>query len=167
MLDRVFLGISMTFFFLGISLPMFTLQKFFIVKDTFSLLGGAYQLLHAHEYFLVIIILGFSVVTPMIKFGLSWLVLSIDEIDQSKRLFAIRKLSKICKWSMADVFIIAILAATIKLGGLATVKVHIGLWFFSAYVLLSMVLTHRLLSGYQLQPQEVEHDIVEKKAVRD
>lgn len=50
--------------------------------------------------------------------------------------------------------ILAILAATIKLGGLATVKVHIGLLFFAVYVLLSMVLTHRLLSGYRLQPLE-------------
>jgi len=154
MTDRVFLGVSMTFFILGISLPMFSLQKFFIVKDTFSLLGGVHQLFNASEYLLVVIIMGFSVITPMVKFALSWLVLSIDEIDQDKRLSAIRKLAKICKWSMADVFIIAVLAATIKLGGLATVKVHVGLWFFTAYVLLSMLLTHRLLSGYQLEPKE-------------
>jgi len=54
MIDRVFLGISITFFFLGISLPMFTLQKFFIVKDTFSLLGGVQQLFIAKEYLLVL-----------------------------------------------------------------------------------------------------------------
>jgi len=152
MIDRVFLGISITFFCLGIMLPMFSLQKFFIVKDTFSLLGGVHQLFNAKEYLLVVVILGFSVVTPIFKFALSWLVLSIDEVNKNKRLAAIRGLSKICKWSMADVFIIAILAATIKLGGLATVKIHIGLWFFSAYVLSSMILTHRLLSGYQLMP---------------
>lgn len=152
MIDRVFLGVSITFFILGIMLPMFTLQKFFIVKDTFSLISGVEQLFTAKEYLLVLVIAGFSILTPVIKFVLSWLVLSIDEVDQKKRLFAIRKLAMICKWSMADVFIIAVLAATIKLGGLATVKVHIGLWFFSAYVILSMVLTHRLLGGYQLLP---------------
>jgi len=154
MIDRVFLGVSITFFFLGIMLPMFTLQKFFIVKDTFSLVGGVEQLFIAKEYLLVLVIAGFSIITPIIKFILSWLVLSVDEIDQQKRLLAIRKLAMICKWSMADVFIIAILAATIKLGGLATVKVHIGLWFFAAYVVLSMILTHRLLARYQLLPVE-------------
>jgi len=152
MVDRVFLGVSIVLFCLGISLPMFTLQKFFVVNDTFSLLGGAYQLLKANELFLVLVIVGFSVITPILKFALSWLVLSIDEVNQQKRLFAIRKLAMICKWSMADVFIIAILAATIKLGGLATVKVHIGLLFFGFYVLLSMILTHRLLKNYALQP---------------
>ncbi len=152
MVDRVFLGISIMLFCIGISLPMFTLQKFFVVNDTFSLLGGVYQLVLAKEALLASVIFGFSVVTPILKFSLSWLVLSIDEVNESKRLFAIRKLAMICKWSMADVFIIAILAATIKLGGLATVKIHIGLIFFAAYVLLSMILTHRLLRNYSLQP---------------
>lgn len=152
MIDRVFLGVSIALFFLGISLPMFTLQKFFIVRDTFSLVGGITQLFNAHEFFLVVIIAMFSIVTPIIKFVLSWLVLSVDQIDQTKRLFAVRKLAFICKWSMADVFIIAILAATIKLGGLATVEVHIGLLFFASYVLLSMALTYRLLRAYELRP---------------
>jgi len=152
MFDRVFLGISIVLFVLGISTPMFTLQKFFVVEDTFSLLGGINQLLQAKEYFLVAVIAGFSVLTPGIKFVLSWVVLSIDEVNQGARLTAVRGLSKICKWSMADVFVIAVLAATIKLGGLATVKVHIGLFFFTAYVLVSMLLTYRLLKGYALQP---------------
>ncbi len=153
MFDRVFLGISIVLFCLGITLPMFTLQKFFVVNDTFSLLGGVFELLKVKEYFLVAVVFGFSVLTPILKFVLSWLVLSIDEFDQKKRLFAVRKLATICKWSMADVFIIAILAATIKLGGLATVKVHIGLLFFGCYVVLSMMLTHRLLKAYALQPK--------------
>lgn len=156
MTDRVFLGISITFFCLGICLPMFTLQKFFIINDSFSLMGGVMELFNKSEYLLAAVIFCFSVLTPIIKFVLSWLVLSIDEIEQNKRLFAVRKLATICKWSMADVFILAILAATIKLGGLATVQVHIGLGFFAAYVLLSMVLTHRLLSHYRLQPVENE-----------
>lgn len=153
MVDRVFLGVSMVLFLLGISLPMFSLQKFFVVNDSFSLLGGAYELLKEQEFFLVAIILGFSVFTPILKFVLSWFVLSIENSQESKRLFAIRKLAKICKWSMADVFIIAILAATIKLGGLATVKVHIGLVFFGCYAILSMILTHRLLGEYELKPR--------------
>ena len=156
MTDRVFLGISITFFCLGILLPMFSLQKFFVINDSFSLIGGVIELFNKAEYLLAAVIFGFSILTPIIKFALSWLVLSIDEVDQEKRLFAVRKLSNICKWSMADVFILAILAATIKLGGLATVEVHIGLGFFAAYVLLSMVLTHRLLSHYQLQPLELD-----------
>ena len=154
MLDRVFLGISITLFALGIFLPMFSLQKFFVINDSFSLMSGVVTLFNKNEYLLAAVIFSFSVLTPILKFALSWLVLSVDEIEQDKRLFAVRKLATICKWSMADVFILAILAATIKLGGLATVKVHIGLVFFAAYVLLSMVLTHRLLSNYKLQPVE-------------
>ncbi|GAA6138121.1 hypothetical protein NBRC116583_18680 [Arenicella sp. 4NH20-0111] len=157
MFDRVFLGVSMVLFVLGISLPMFSLQKFFVVNDSFSLLGGVYELLKAQEFFLVVVIFGFSVLTPTIKFALSWFALSIEDSGSKTRLFAIRKLAKICKWSMADVFIIAILAATVKLGGLAAVKVHVGLLFFGGYAILSMILTHRLLRAYELQPR-VEHN---------
>lgn len=155
MIDRVFLGVSIVLFFLGITLPMFSLQKFFIINDQFSLIGGVLALFNKNEYFLALVIFSFSVLTPIVKFIFSWIVLSIDEVNADKRLFAIRKLSAICKWSMADVFILAILAATIKLGGLATVEVHIGLLFFAAYVLLSMLLTHRLLSAYRLQPKDL------------
>jgi len=102
MTDRVFLGISITFFCLGIFLPMFTLQKFFIINDTFSLIGGVTELFKKSEYLLAAVIFAFSVLTPIIKFALSWLVLSIDEVQQDKRLFAVRKLATICKWSMAE-----------------------------------------------------------------
>ncbi len=151
MFDRVFLGVSIVFFGLGISMPMFTLQKFFVMNDTFSLLGGVHELFSIKEFFLAAVIFSFSVLTPVLKFTFSWVVLSKEHASESNRLFAVRNLSKICKWSMADVFIISILAATIKLGGLATVQVHVGLFFFAGYVLLSMLLTYRLLSGYSLQ----------------
>lgn len=153
MFDRVFLGVSMALFGLGIAMPMFTLQKFFVMNDTFSLLGGVQELFTIKEFFLAAVIFTFSVLTPIVKFIFSWIVLSTENTSEAKRLFAVRNLSKICKWSMADVFIISILAATIKLGGLATVKVHIGLFFFAGYVLLSMLLTYRLLGGYSLQPK--------------
>lgn len=156
MFDRVFLGVSMVFFGLGISMPMFSLQKFFVVNDTFSLLGGVYQLVSIREYFLAVVITAFSVLTPILKFIFSWVALSMENASPEKRLFAVHNLSKICKWSMADVFIIAILAATIKLGGLATVKVHIGLIFFASYVLLSMIITYRLLRAYSLQPKPTQ-----------
>ena len=144
----------MVLFGMGICMPMFSLQKFFVVNDTFSLLGGVQELITLKEFFLAAIIVAFSILTPLLKFAFSWLVLGTENSDPTKHLFAVRALSKICKWSMADVFIISILAATIKLGGLATVNVHVGLFFFAGYVLLSMILTYRLLSGYALQPKQ-------------
>ena len=54
---------------------------------------------------------------------------------------------------MADVFVIAVLASTIKVGGLAHVSVHIGLLVFGLSVLLSLVLSHRLTSQYELKPK--------------
>ena len=53
---------------------------------------------------------------------------------------------------MADVFVVAVIAATIKMGMLATVQIHIGLFLFGFAVLTSMVLVHKLMSGYELRP---------------
>ena len=53
---------------------------------------------------------------------------------------------------MVDVFVIAVLAATVKLNMIATIEVHIGLYLFGSGVIMSMLLVHSLLSDYELKP---------------
>jgi len=48
--------------------------------------------------------------------------------------------------------IIAMLAATVKLGMIATIEVHTGLFVFGAGVTTSILLVHRLLKDYALRP---------------
>jgi len=136
-------------FLLGISLPIFSLEKFFLLKDSFSLLIGIYQLWVQNEYFLSLILCVFSIVIPLYKFFLYWRIVSVDR-SGAYRLMMVNRLLMIGKWSMADVFLIAILAATLKLGGLASVSAHSGLLFFGFSVLSGLWLTHRLLGDYQL-----------------
>ena len=50
---------------------------------------------------------------------------------------------------MADVFVVAIIVSTVKLGIIANVTVHIGIVFFGLAVLLSMLLVHRQMSKYE------------------
>ena len=45
------------------------------------------------------------------------------------------------KWSMLDVFVVALLLVSLKLGALAKVEVHYGLYFFTASVILTMALS--------------------------
>jgi paraquat-inducible protein A len=45
---------------------------------------------------------------------------------------------------MMDVFVIAFLVMTVKLGGIGKVDVHIGIFAFSISVVVSMILTHRI-----------------------
>ena len=51
-------------------------------------------------------------------------------------------LSVLGKWSMLDVFVVAVLIASVKLGSIASIEIHYGLYVFAASVILMMVATH-------------------------
>jgi len=131
---------------------MFSFNKFYIFNDTFSLLGGVIFLLQEGELFLFVILFGFSIALPLYKMVLSFLLVSNRIKDPEHKIKTVNRLAIIGKWSMTDVFVIAILAATVKLGMIATIEVHTGLFVFGAGVITSMLLVHRLLVGYELRP---------------
>ena len=58
---------------------------------------------------------------------------------------------------MADVFVIAILASTVKLGVLANINIHSGLIVFSLSVILALVLSSYLTKGYSMQRLARQH----------
>lgn len=129
---------------------MFTMEKFFVFEDSFSLLAGLHQLLASGEWLLFLLIFLFSLLLPCGKFALSFKLAFSAQQTAEVKLANIKRLAMMSKWSMADVFVIAVLASTIKVGGLAKVTVHSGLYVFALSVLLSMLLTQRLLSPYEL-----------------
>jgi len=49
--------------------PILTLEKFFIVENTFSIISGLEQLVEEGKFFLFVIILSFSVVLPVCQAG--------------------------------------------------------------------------------------------------
>lgn len=151
-MNRAILMAALVTFVLGVTLPMFSLHKFVVIEDSFSLLGGVWHLLIRGELLLALIIFLFSVATPLYKLAVCWHIAAGRAVCQAKKLRLVNRLMLIGKWSMADVFIIAIMAATIKFGGLASVQVHIGLVFFAVSVVLSMVVTQRICSQYELRP---------------
>lgn len=133
---------------------MFTMEKFIVFKDSFSLLAGLYQLLISGEVFLFLLIFVFSVAMPLYKFALSFKYVFKRLPTPGLQLRQIKRIATAGKWSMADVFVIAILASTIKVGGMAHVSVHIGFLCFGCSVLLSLILSHRMMSHYELKLKE-------------
>jgi len=51
-------------------------------------------------------------------------------------------LSLLGKWSMLDVFVIAIIIVPIKLGALASAKAEIGIYYFGASIILAILATN-------------------------
>jgi len=56
-------------------------------------------------------------------------------VDRARRLFHF--VSNMGKWSMLDVFVVAILVLTIKSGGLASIRVEDGFFLFFISVMLT------------------------------
>jgi hypothetical protein len=85
----------------------------------------------------------FSVVLPLLKTGVAWLTLFSRTHHLSLR--GLHLSHHLGRWSMADVFVVAVLVAFFSNngGGLTQAEVQAGLWFFALYVVLS-------LSGSQL-----------------
>ena len=49
------------------------------------------------------------------------------------------------KWSMLDVFVVAILVVVVKLGAIADVEKHIGLYAYAASAILIMLITNMVV----------------------
>jgi len=136
----------------GAVLPMFSFHKFYIFDDTFSLISGVLFLFDEREYFLFVLLAGFSLAVPAYKLFTALFVV-FDGLYAERRLRLVQRLALLDKWSMADVFVIAVIAATVKLGNLVRIEVHAGLYIFAGGVVASLWLVHRLLAHYELTPR--------------
>ncbi len=108
-------------------------------KSIVSILATLWQ--HG-KYFVFLLIMIFSVLIPLLKILLSLFVVLIKK-DKIKNL-SLACIHKIGKWSMTDVFVIAILLAFFTMNVDETTDAWLGhgLYFFAAYSLLSIWASH-------------------------
>lgn len=121
--------------------PLFTLSKLFIFNNTVSLMSALGDLWTERHLLLFVLILTFSVLFPLIKIGLLFYLQFSSRVSRSRHQKLIHVLDIVGKWSMLDVFIVAVLLVSIKLGPMADVTVHYGVYLFSAAILLMMLLS--------------------------
>lgn len=95
------------------------------------------KLFSSGNFVLGFLILLFSIVLPLVKVGLM-LFASYTSGPVHER--AVKVIKAVGKWSMADVFVIAVLLALFAIDGdkMTDAKAGPGLFFFTAYCLLSM-----------------------------
>ncbi len=125
---------------LGAFTPMFTFSKFFVFNDTFSLWSATMHLWLNGQRGLFLLIFVFSLFIPTLKMLTLWsLMKPVHDVASWQRRHG--ALSLLGKWSMLDVFVVAVLVVTLKVKAIAAITVHPGLYIFAAGVLGSMVLT--------------------------
>ena len=93
----------------GIFAPMMTLTKFVWIDNSFSLFAGTLQLFVDGQYFLFIILLTFSILLPVAKLILLLRFWYADSSSCDQLQHFMNWISHYGKWSMLDVFVVALL----------------------------------------------------------
>jgi paraquat-inducible protein A len=125
----------------GLILPMLTITKLLMFRHSFSVLTGVYELWQNGHVLLFVVVAGFSIVVPFVKIAVLFkLVLHRGHHSQSfDRLLHL--MHEYGRWAMLDVMVVAVLIMTVKLGAIASIEVHSGLFVFGLSVLLIMFVT--------------------------
>lgn len=107
--------------------------------DSKGILASIQKLFETKTFFVAIMLFVFSVVVPVIKLALSFFII----LDRNK--LRVNKIAKLIhhigKWSMLDVFVVAVFLTLFALekDGLTDARAGIGLYYFASYVLFSML----------------------------
>jgi paraquat-inducible protein A len=123
---------------------MSTTSAFAISRHT--LLGGIHELWLDGSWVLAMIVFIASIAVPVLKIAalalLAWSVKKAPRWRRLERARLFRLIELVGHWSMLDVYVVVLLAATIRFGPLANVRAGSGLLAFAAVVVLTMLATH-------------------------
>ena len=128
-------------FIAGVFAPLIELEKLWIFKNVFSLASSLETLWAEQELVLFGVLFLFSIITPIIKIIVLGLVANTSQGYRERHHLWISVLEIWGKWSMLDVFVVALMLVAVKLGPLAHVTVHQGVYLFTGAVLLMQFLS--------------------------
>jgi paraquat-inducible protein A len=122
---------------------MYTEQ--FGVEEASTILGGVLVLIELDSVPIAVVIFVFSVIVPLgkilIMFYLVWTVRGRSYLTARQRAVLYRVTQFVGKWSMVDVFVVAILVALVHLTGLMVVRPGVAALSFAGVVMLTMIAT--------------------------
>jgi len=106
-----------------------------------GVIGSISKLFESGDTVVALVILLFSVLIPLLK-TLSMMVVSIF-MDTPFAHGIVKFFKMIGKWSMVDVFVVAtfLVYLTVDRGDVSRAEVEVGLYFFLAYVIVSMLVS--------------------------
>lgn len=146
---RLCLSLSVTALILSFpaNLMPFMRLEFYGQGQDSTILGGVRTLFASGEVFVALVILLASVVIPTVKI-LALIYLSSrftrPERITARDLYVHKSVEMLGRWSMLDIFLVAILVAMLKFGGLARAEIKSGAIYFLLVVLITMAVSEIL-----------------------
>ncbi len=129
----------------GWTLPIMTVHKLVFFAEKISILEGAAELWDSENYVLGAVVVVFSVVFPSLKMLVAltlWYGADARGPDLARLLGWLETFGR---WSMLDVFVVALTIVAIEVSIISEVTTHAGLYVFTAAVVLSMAGVRRLV----------------------
>ena len=127
----------------GLFLPVITLNELVFWTHTFSVYTGIISLWQEHQYFLSLVIFVFSICFPLLKLGILFLMW-FTHLSQERRVLYLKWLSSLGKWSMLDVFVVAMTIVIAKISKFASAEPRMGIYFFCASIMMAIFVTMRI-----------------------
>lgn len=124
----------------GWFLPIMTVSRFVFWEDKFSILDAIRNLWTEEYYFTFAVILLFTIVFPLLKLGTAFFLWLRVDPRHPRTVRWVGALSQLGKWSMLDVFVVALSIVAINVSLVSDVTVHAGLYVFCGAIIASMLM---------------------------
>ena len=155
------LGVSGICLVVGLVAPILTISahaevavlgRVVLQHETKGILGTIAKLVGSGNLVIAVLLALFSVVTPLIKLLLSAAALLVR--SRAARRVSLGTVELIGKWSMTDVFVVAVLLAFLaaRTEQLTDATLGIGLYFFAAYGVLSLAASQLMVRLHRPNP---------------
>jgi len=128
----------------GLALPALTVEQFFVFDSTKSIGGMILALYREGHVLLGLLVTLFSVAFPVAKLALTARIWLARDPGSPGVRRALAWTVRLGRWSMLDVFMAAIVVATLTLDMIASVTTDVGLYVFALAIVLAMLAAHRL-----------------------
>ena len=114
-----------------------------VEKTESTIVGGVVDLIHYGNYGIAAIVFIASIMIPVGKFiAIAYLAISVQrksQLNQHQRHRLYEVVEFIGRWSMIDVFVVAILSALVQLDGIATINPGVAAFSFALSVVFTML----------------------------
>ena len=128
---------ALSCFFAGIFLPFTSVTKLWLFENQISVCRCLVELWKAREILLFLILFMFTICFRLVKMNSLLALWLYPKLTANEAKGFYRLVSHLGKWSMLDVFVVAILALTLKSGGLASIRIGNGFFLFFVSVMLT------------------------------
>lgn len=135
-LGGIVIGVlSLVLFFLGLTLPLFSIEKWLFWNKDYSLLTALPNMLAEGEFLLPAVIVIFVVALPLCRF----LALTWTRLQHSPSVETVRLAFALEKWTMWEVYALALIIVGVKLGDFTSLEFQTGFWLIMTVVPLSLL----------------------------